>query len=81
MSGHHAVYINDLQEARYYLNQIGVADEGYAFMAPKAVYRCILLKDIPCRWANIIKQEMLSRGEKQQFAAIPFMLRAKRMFY
>lgn len=62
MSGHHAVYINDLQEARYYLNQIGVADEGYAFMAPKAVYRCILLKDIPCRWANIIKQEMLSKG-------------------
>ena len=62
MTGHHAVYIHDMQEARYYLNQIGVAEEAYAFMVPKAVHRCIKLEDIPCRWANIIKQEMLSKG-------------------
>ncbi|MDD3895249.1 MAG: dihydropteroate synthase [Syntrophomonadaceae bacterium] len=62
MAGHHAVFISDLQEARYYLSQIGVAEEAYAFMTPKAVYRCIKLKDIPCRWANVIKQEMLSKG-------------------
>lgn len=62
MSGHRAIFINDLQEARYYIDQIGAAEEAYVFMAPKAIQRCILLKDIPCRWANVIKQEMLSKG-------------------
>lgn len=62
MYRHRAVFISDLQEARYYIDQIGAAQEAYLFMIPKAVHRCILLKDIPCRWANIIKQEMLSKG-------------------
>ncbi|MBO8159753.1 MAG: dihydropteroate synthase [Thermosyntropha sp.] len=31
-------------------------------MEPKAVFHCIKLKNIPCRSANIIKQEMLSKG-------------------
>ena len=62
MYRHRAVFISDLQEARYYIDQIGAAEEAYLFMAPKAVHRCILLKDIPCRWANIIKQEMLAKG-------------------
>ena len=62
MYRHRAVFISNLQEARYYIDQIGAAEEAYLFMAPKAVHRCILLKDIPCRWANIIKQEMLAKG-------------------
>ena len=37
MSGHRAIFINDLQEARYYIDQIGAAEEAYVFMAPKAI--------------------------------------------
>lgn len=62
MSGHHAVFIRDMDEARGFLRLIGVDEAAYAYMNPKAVYRCIKLKNIPCRWANIIKQEMLSKG-------------------
>lgn len=62
MSGHHAIFINDKEEARYLLNQIGVDQAAYNYLTPKAVFRCIKLKDIPCRWANVIKQEMLSKG-------------------
>lgn len=62
MPGHHAIYISNMEEARWFLSQIEIDQAAYAFMSPKAVYRCIKLKDIPCRWANVIKQEMLSKG-------------------
>jgi dihydropteroate synthase len=51
-----------MEEASWFLSQIEIDQAAYAFMSPKAVYRCIKLKDIPCRWANVIKQEMLSKG-------------------
>lgn len=62
MKGHHAVIIRNKAEARRFLQEIGVDGGAYAYLLPKAVYRCIKLKEIPCRSANIIKQEMLSKG-------------------
>lgn len=62
MQGHHAVLINNRDEARRFMEEIGVDRDGYLYMEPKAVFRCIRLKNIPCRSANIIKQEMLSKG-------------------
>lgn len=62
MTRHHPVFINNKEEARSLLNDIGVDDGAYPFLVPKGVHRCIKLKAIPCRAANIIKQEMLSKG-------------------
>lgn len=62
MNGHHAVLIRNIQEAKSFLQAIGVDGGAYAYLLPKALYRCIKLKQIPCRAANIIKQEMLSKG-------------------
>jgi dihydropteroate synthase len=61
-NGHHAVLIKDQQEARRFLEEIGSSAGGLGYMIPKAVFRCIKLKNIPARAANIIKQEMLSKG-------------------
>lgn len=62
MPGHRVVIIDDQSEARMFLAQIGVDPGAYPYMQPKAMYRCIKLKDISCRAANIVKQEMLSKG-------------------
>jgi dihydropteroate synthase len=62
MPGHHAVHITNQQEAIAFLQEIGSDPGSYAYMAPKAVHLAIKLKDIPAVTANIIKQEMLSRG-------------------
>ncbi len=62
MQGHHAVLIRDQEEARKFLREIGVDPGSYPYLVPKAVYRCIKLKGIPAKAANIIKQEMLSKG-------------------
>ncbi len=62
MHGHHVVYINKQSEARSILGEIGSDLGSYPYMIPKAVHRCIKLKNISGPAANIIKQEMLSRG-------------------
>lgn len=62
MQGHHAVLIRDLNEAKYFIESVGADERAPLYMAPKAVYRCIKLKRIPCIAANLIKQEMLSKG-------------------
>ncbi len=62
MTGHHAVLISDQQEARHYLAEIGSSFGGIELMAPKAVFKCIKLKNINHRAANILKQEMLAKG-------------------
>lgn len=62
MSGHHAVLINNLAEAKEFINIIGADERAIAYMGPKAVYRIIKLKNIPSVAANLIKQEMLSKG-------------------
>lgn len=62
MPGHHAVVIHNQHQAQTVLEQIGVDPEGYPYLLPKALFRSILLKNIPCQAANIIKQEMLAKG-------------------
>jgi len=62
MQGHHAVLIRDQEEARMFLKDIGADPGSYTYMVPKAVFQCIKLKDISAIAANILKQEMLSKG-------------------
>jgi len=62
MSYHHVTFLNNQEEVRALLAKIGVDDGAYPFLLPKGLYRHIVLKAIPCRVANIIKQEMLSKG-------------------
>ncbi len=59
---HHAVYIQSQEEARRCLEAIGASSAGIEYMVPKAVFRCIKIKDIESRAANLIKQEMLAKG-------------------
>lgn len=59
---HHAVFIESRAEAKRYLEEIGASSPGIEYMIPKAVFRCIKLKNISYRAANILKQEMLSKG-------------------
>ncbi len=68
MSGSHVILIRNQQEARRVLEEIGVDPGAYPYLLPKASFHCIKLKNIPFRGANIIKQEMLSKGGE---AAIP----------
>jgi dihydropteroate synthase len=60
--GHHAVLIHDRREAQRLLQEIAVDSAAFVYLLPKAVFRCIKLKEIPCIAANIIKQEMLAKG-------------------
>ncbi len=62
MRGHHVVHITRQKEARAALDEIGPDPGSFPYMLPKAVHRCIKLKNINGPAANIIKQEMLSRG-------------------
>lgn len=50
------------QEAIRVLQDIGVDPYGIESMLPKMVHRNILIRRLPCKVANIIKQEMLSLG-------------------
>lgn len=59
---HHAVYIEDRAQAQTFLEEIGASSAGIEYMIPKAVFHCIKLKNISHRAANILKQEMLSKG-------------------
>ncbi len=68
MHGHHVVNITNQQEARLFLGEIGSDPVSYTYMVPKAVHRCIKLKNISAPAANIIKQEMLSRGGEAAIA-------------
>lgn len=62
MAGNHVVLLRSQQEARRALEDIGVDGGAYPYLLPKARFHCIKLKDISFRAANIIKQEMLSKG-------------------
>ena len=57
------IKIKNLEEAVAIFKQIGVDPYGIDAMAPKTININILLKDQPCKIANIIKQEMLSSAE------------------
>jgi len=62
MQGHHVVFIQNQKEARRLLEEIGIDEGGYPYLIPKAIFHSIKLKQISCIAANIIKQEMLSKG-------------------
>lgn len=62
IKGHHAVLIEKPQDAIGIMQQIGVDPGALPYMVPKAIHRCLLLKDIKAQAALILKQEMLSRG-------------------
>ena len=62
MAGNHVMLLRSQQEARRALEDIGVDPGAYPYLLPKARFFCIKLKDISYRAANIIKQEMLSKG-------------------
>ncbi|HWQ76118.1 MAG TPA: dihydropteroate synthase [Syntrophomonas sp.] len=59
---HHSIFIESRGSARKYLEDIGASSPGIEYMISKAVFRCIKLKNIPHRAANILKQEMLAKG-------------------
>lgn len=54
--------IHNIEEAREALKKIGVDPGGIEIMASKAIHRLVKLEDVDVRAANILKQEMLSRG-------------------
>lgn len=56
------VTIDNLQEAKMALTQIGSDPGGIAHMAGKGLGRAIKLEQVPLRVAHILKQEMLSVG-------------------
>lgn len=62
MNGNHFVEIRDRQQVRGILEEIGTDPAGIEYMAPKGVFRSLKLKNVSCRAANLLKQEMLSKG-------------------
>lgn len=62
MPGHHIILLQTEEEVRACLEKLGTDKGGHPYLIPKALFRCILLKDIKAPAANIIKQEMLAAG-------------------
>lgn len=56
------VLIEDQEDARQELMEIGADQPGSKWMAPKAVHRVIKVKKMNSKAAVILKQEMLSKG-------------------
>ncbi|NPV28705.1 MAG: dihydropteroate synthase [Firmicutes bacterium] len=54
--------ISDREEARRAIRAVGADAGGVTWMVPKAVHRVLRIENLPTRAANILKQEMLSRG-------------------
>ena len=54
--------VNNLHEAQTQLVKIDVHPDGVQIMALKAVYRIVKFEAVNPKTANIVKQEMLSRG-------------------
>lgn len=54
--------VKDLNEAKQEIEKINVNPVGVTIMAFKAIHRLVKFKNVDSKTANIIKQEMLSRG-------------------
>ena len=63
-NGHNlrVVLIKNQEDAKQALAEVGTDQPGARWMAPKAVHRVIRIKNLNSKAANILKQEMLSRG-------------------
>jgi len=56
------VYVKNLAEARELIASIGCDEKSIDIMAPKAVFKVLLIRDVNPIDAIIIKQDMLSIG-------------------
>ena len=56
------IEINDVDSAIAEMRAIGVHDAGLQIMSAKAVFRAVKIKNVSVTAANILKQDMLSRG-------------------
>ena len=56
------ININNSNQARKELNEIGADSPGVNLMIPKAVHRVIRVENVSTKAAIILKQEMLSKG-------------------
>ncbi|MEW6661818.1 MAG: hypothetical protein ACOY9Y_12965 [Bacillota bacterium] len=54
--------INNIEQAKEAIRQVGADESGVVLMAPKALFRVVKLEEISFKAANILKQEMLSIG-------------------
>jgi dihydropteroate synthase len=54
--------IRSAREAEAAWAHLGVSREGERYMTPKALFFCLEIEQLPCRAANVLKQEMLARG-------------------
>lgn len=52
--------IRDLQEAAIWMEKVGVDPTGIELMKGKALHLNLKVEGIPPKWANLLKQEMLS---------------------
>lgn len=51
-----------IEQVEKHLFEMGVDIHGVKIMAPKALFQCIQLNEVPIKIAHILKQEMLSIG-------------------
>jgi len=58
----HHLEVADLQEAKSYLEEVGVDKGGIRIMSPKMIHLKLKIKSLKARAANILKQSMLSLG-------------------
>lgn len=58
----HIISIENLVDASKEMERIGCHKKGIEIMAPKAVFKAVKIKNISATAANILKQDMLSRG-------------------
>ena len=61
-TGNHVVVIENEQQAKEEMAAVKASAPGIACMAGKAQFHCLKIKNVSCRGANILKQEMLARG-------------------
>lgn len=58
----YSIVIENKEQAMRAIASVGADQPGCSWMAPKAVHRLVMLEGIKPKQANIIKQEMLSKG-------------------
>jgi dihydropteroate synthase len=58
----HVLVLKDVTEARAALQRVRVSGAGIDIMEKKALFRVVRVRGLDVRAANILKQEMLSRG-------------------
>ena len=56
------LHLTTPDEVRAEMERIGVSRKGAAIMVPKGAFRAIKIANVPAAQANIVKQEMLSKG-------------------